>query len=118
MIDELPLLACVATRAEGETEIRGAGELRVKESDRIARSSQNLRAVGADAEELPDGFACAGRAEPLRRRGRDARRPPARDGVRRARRASPGNDIAIDDRDVRRGVVSRVLGRTSRRVTA
>jgi 3-phosphoshikimate 1-carboxyvinyltransferase len=55
MIDELPLLACLATCADGETEIRGAGELRVKESDRIAAVVQNLRLVGADAEELPDG---------------------------------------------------------------
>lgn len=60
MIDELPLLACLATQAEGETEIRGASELRVKESDRIAAVVQNLRAVGADAEELPDGLRVRG----------------------------------------------------------
>jgi 3-phosphoshikimate 1-carboxyvinyltransferase len=65
MIDELPLLACLATRAEGETEIRGAGELRVKESDRIATVVQNLRAIGADAEELPDGLRVRGPAKPL-----------------------------------------------------
>jgi 3-phosphoshikimate 1-carboxyvinyltransferase len=60
MIDELPLLACLATRARGETVIRGAAELRVKESDRIAAVVQNLRAVGADAEELPDGLIVRG----------------------------------------------------------
>ena len=60
MIDELPLLACLATCADGETEIRGAGELRVKESDRIAAVVQNLRLVGADAEELPDGLRVRG----------------------------------------------------------
>ena len=60
MIDELPLLACLATRADGETEIRGASELRVKESDRIAAVVANLRAVGADAEELPDGLRVRG----------------------------------------------------------
>jgi 3-phosphoshikimate 1-carboxyvinyltransferase len=60
MIDELPLLACLATRAEGETVIRGAGELRVKESDRITAVVQNLRAVGAEAEELPDGLTVRG----------------------------------------------------------
>jgi 3-phosphoshikimate 1-carboxyvinyltransferase len=60
MIDELPLLACLATRAEGETVIRGASELRVKESDRITAVVQNLRAVGADADELPDGLAVRG----------------------------------------------------------
>jgi 3-phosphoshikimate 1-carboxyvinyltransferase len=56
MIDELPMLACLGALADGETEIRGASELRVKESDRIAAVVQNLRAVGADADELPDGL--------------------------------------------------------------
>ena len=65
MIDELPLLACLATRAEGETEIRGASELRVKESDRIAAVVQNLRAIGADAHELPDGLVVRGSPAPL-----------------------------------------------------
>jgi 3-phosphoshikimate 1-carboxyvinyltransferase len=60
MIDELPLVACLATRADGETVVRGATELRVKESDRIAAVVQNLRAVGADADELPDGFIVRG----------------------------------------------------------
>ena len=65
MIDELPLLACLATRAEGETEIRGASELRVKESDRIAAVVENLRAIGADAEELPDGLMVRGSGAPI-----------------------------------------------------
>jgi 3-phosphoshikimate 1-carboxyvinyltransferase len=56
LIDELPLLACVAAAAGVELEITGAAELRVKESDRISAVVQNLRAVGADAEELPDGL--------------------------------------------------------------
>jgi 3-phosphoshikimate 1-carboxyvinyltransferase len=56
LIDELPLLACVAAGAGVELEITGAAELRVKESDRISAVVQNLRAVGADAEELPDGL--------------------------------------------------------------
>jgi 3-phosphoshikimate 1-carboxyvinyltransferase len=56
LIDELPLLACVAAGAGVELEITGAAELRVKESDRISVVVQNLRAVGADAEELPDGL--------------------------------------------------------------
>jgi len=56
LIDELPLLACVAAGAGVELEITGAAELRVKESDRINAVVQNLRAVGADAEELPDGL--------------------------------------------------------------
>jgi len=56
LIDELPLLACVAAGAGVELEITGAAELRVKESDRINAVVQNLRAVGATAEELPDGL--------------------------------------------------------------
>ncbi|MGH7650915.1 MAG: 3-phosphoshikimate 1-carboxyvinyltransferase [Gemmatimonadaceae bacterium] len=56
LIDELPLLACVAAGAGAELEVSGAEELRVKESDRISAVVQNLRAVGADAEELPDGL--------------------------------------------------------------
>ncbi|HSA55161.1 MAG TPA: 3-phosphoshikimate 1-carboxyvinyltransferase [Gemmatimonadaceae bacterium] len=60
LIDELPVLACVAARADGETVIRGAAELRVKESDRIQAVVENLRAVGVEAEELPDGMRIRG----------------------------------------------------------
>ena len=56
IIDELPLLACVAAGAGVELEITGAAELRVKESDRISAVVQNLRAVGAQADELPEGL--------------------------------------------------------------
>jgi 3-phosphoshikimate 1-carboxyvinyltransferase len=68
LIDELPVLACVAARAEGETRVTGAAELRVKESDRIAMIVRNLRAVGADADELPDGFVVRGSDRPYRGR--------------------------------------------------
>ncbi|HEX8944992.1 MAG TPA: 3-phosphoshikimate 1-carboxyvinyltransferase, partial [Gemmatimonadaceae bacterium] len=68
MVDELPLLACLATRAEGETLITGASELRVKESDRIAATVANLRAIGATADELPDGMRIQGATKPLRGR--------------------------------------------------
>jgi 3-phosphoshikimate 1-carboxyvinyltransferase len=68
MIDELPLLACVAARAEGVTTVRGAGELRVKESDRIATIVNNLRALGVEARELDDGFEVTGSHTPLRGR--------------------------------------------------
>ncbi|MDQ3083111.1 MAG: 3-phosphoshikimate 1-carboxyvinyltransferase, partial [Gemmatimonadota bacterium] len=61
MIDELPLLACVAAASDIVLEIRGAAELRVKESDRISSTISNLRAIGVDAEELPDGFIVRGR---------------------------------------------------------
>ena len=66
MIDELPLFACLAARAEGMSEVRGAGELRVKESDRIATTVANLRDLGADARELEDGFVIRGSDRPLR----------------------------------------------------
>jgi 3-phosphoshikimate 1-carboxyvinyltransferase len=60
LIDELPVIACVAACAEGETRVTGAQELRVKESDRIKAIVNNLRAVGADADELDDGFVVRG----------------------------------------------------------
>jgi 3-phosphoshikimate 1-carboxyvinyltransferase len=60
LIDELPLLACVAAGAGIDLEITGAAELRVKESDRIRTVVQSLRAVGARAEELPDGLRISG----------------------------------------------------------
>ena len=60
LVDEVPLLAVVATQAEGRTEIRGAGELRVKESDRLARIAAGLGAMGAFVEELPDGLVIHG----------------------------------------------------------
>ncbi len=56
MIDEFPLLALVATQAEGVTRVSGAAELRVKETDRIAGTVTSLRALGAEIEERPDGF--------------------------------------------------------------
>ncbi len=65
MIDELPLLACLAARAVGVTEIRGAGELRVKESDRITAVVDNLCRLGVDAAELPDGLRVRGGTKPL-----------------------------------------------------
>ena len=54
IIDELPVLGALAT-AGGELRVTGASELRVKESDRIAALVGGLRALGADADELPDG---------------------------------------------------------------
>ncbi len=56
LIDELPLLAVAMGAAEGTSELRDASELRVKESDRIALVVRNLAAIGANAEELPDGW--------------------------------------------------------------
>jgi 3-phosphoshikimate 1-carboxyvinyltransferase len=56
LIDELPLLGIAMAAAEGTSELRDARELRVKESDRIALMVRGLRSIGADAQELPDGW--------------------------------------------------------------
>jgi 3-phosphoshikimate 1-carboxyvinyltransferase len=61
-IDELPLVALLGCFAEGETIVRGAQELRVKESDRIATVVAGLRGLGADIEATADGFAVRGGA--------------------------------------------------------
>lgn len=61
--DELPVLAVVATQAHGETVVGGARELRVKESDRIAALVDGLRRLGADVDELDDGFVVRGPSE-------------------------------------------------------
>lgn len=60
LIDELPLAAVLAAFARGRSEIRGARELRVKESDRIATMGAGLRALGAEVEELDDGWVIEG----------------------------------------------------------
>jgi 3-phosphoshikimate 1-carboxyvinyltransferase len=77
--------------------VRGAQELRVKESDRIATVVQNLRAIGARAEETPDGFTVHGSRSPLRGlvRTRGDHRVAMAFGV---LASLPGNDIEIDDR--------------------
>jgi 3-phosphoshikimate 1-carboxyvinyltransferase len=59
-IDELPLVALLGCFAEGSTVVRGASELRVKESDRIATVVDGLRGLGASIEATPDGFAVVG----------------------------------------------------------
>ena len=60
LIDEIPVLAVAAARAEGKTVITGAGELRVKETDRIAAVCGQLKNMGADIEECEDGLAING----------------------------------------------------------
>ena len=59
-IDELPLVALLGCFAEGETVVRGAAELRLKESDRIATVVDGLRGLGAEIEAAPDGFVVQG----------------------------------------------------------
>ncbi|MBU4361413.1 3-phosphoshikimate 1-carboxyvinyltransferase [bacterium] len=60
LIDELPLIAVVATQAHGKTLVSGARELRVKESDRIKAIVSELKKMGADIEEEEDGFTING----------------------------------------------------------
>lgn len=59
-IDELPVIAVAATQAEGQTIIKDAQELRVKEVDRIEAMVQNLQAMGVEVEEKPDGMVLQG----------------------------------------------------------
>lgn len=63
VIDEVPILSVLATQSEEGMEIRDAGELRVKESDRIRSIVENLRAMGARVEEFEDGLAIPGRQQ-------------------------------------------------------
>jgi 3-phosphoshikimate 1-carboxyvinyltransferase len=72
-IDEFPILCVAAALAEGDTAITGAGELRVKESDRIATMATELRRMGASAEETKDGLTIRGLGHtgPKRLRGAD-----------------------------------------------
>ena len=56
LIDELPIIAVLATQANGRTEVYGAEELRIKECDRIHAVCKNLKKMGADIEEMKDGF--------------------------------------------------------------
>ena len=65
-IDELTLVALLGAHAEGETVVRGAEELRLKESDRIAGVVEGLRGLGADIEAMPDGFVVRGDGTPVR----------------------------------------------------
>jgi 3-phosphoshikimate 1-carboxyvinyltransferase len=99
LVDEVPVLAVLASRARGETVFRQVGELRVKESDRLGLIAENLRAIGAEAEVQGEDLVVAG--------GHDA---PPRGRVRTAgdhRIAMafgvlgtvPGAGVAIDDRD-------------------
>ncbi|WP_146172148.1 3-phosphoshikimate 1-carboxyvinyltransferase [Melghirimyces profundicolus] len=60
LIDEIPVLAVVATQAQGETVIRDAAELKVKETDRIAVTAALLRNLGARVEETDDGMIIRG----------------------------------------------------------
>jgi 3-phosphoshikimate 1-carboxyvinyltransferase len=96
VIDEIPLLAALASRAEGRTVFRGVSELRVKESDRLGLIAENLRAVGTRAEVSGDDLYVEGDDAPPRGRVRSA-------GDHRIAMAfavlatAPGARIRIDD---------------------
>ncbi|MEE8146245.1 MAG: 3-phosphoshikimate 1-carboxyvinyltransferase [Longimicrobiales bacterium] len=66
IIDEIPMLAVLASRAEGTTIFREAGELRVKESDRLGLLASNLRGLGASAEVSGDDLVVEGADRPAR----------------------------------------------------
>ncbi len=95
-IDELPLLACVAARAIGETIIADASELRVKESDRIRAVVDNLRTIGVEVEEHAAGMRIVGATHPLAGRvlTHGDHRLAMAFGI---LAALPGNAIEIDD---------------------
>jgi len=63
VIDEIPIIALAATQAKGETVIRGAEELRFKESDRIKTTVKELRRLGVDVDELRDGLKVRGKVK-------------------------------------------------------
>ena len=85
LIDELPLFLLAAARAEGMSRLRGAAELRAKESDRLEVMASILRALGVDVTEYPDGMDVRGRPSGLAwRRGLSLRRPSHGYGGRRS----------------------------------
>lgn len=63
LIDELPVIAVLASQAEGETRIKDAGDLRNKESDRITCLVKELKKIGMNIEETPDGFVVQGKTK-------------------------------------------------------
>lgn len=63
LIDEIPVIAVLATQAEGTTIIKDAQDLRNKESDRISATVRELKKIGADIEETPDGFIINGKKQ-------------------------------------------------------
>ena len=99
LIDEIPAIAIMAARARGATLIRGAAELRVKESDRIATLCRNLSAVGVKNTELPDGLQIEGASAVLigSAASQGDHRIAMAFGV---LAALAGNQISIDDRAI------------------
>jgi 3-phosphoshikimate 1-carboxyvinyltransferase len=63
LIDEIPILAVLGAASEEGLTVHDAGELRIKETDRVRTIVENLRRMGVAAEELPDGFVVPGRQQ-------------------------------------------------------
>ncbi len=99
LIDEIPVLSVLASRAVGVTEIRGAEELRVKETDRLSALADNLAAVGIEAEERDDGLAIRGRPEHSPAGAISARGDHRIAMAFGALSAVPGAAVEIDDPD-------------------
>ncbi len=96
LVDEVPILALVASQAHGETRFEGVGELRVKESDRLAAITDGLTALGATAEVDGDTLVVRGPA-PLRGATLDSLgRPPAGDDVGGGRTCWPDRRFGSD----------------------
>jgi len=96
LIDEVPALVALASRVDGVSVIRGASELRVKESDRLALLASNLRAIGVRCEELSDGLRVHGSSAPLRgivKTGGDHRIAMAFGAL----GVAPGCSVTVDD---------------------
>lgn len=98
LIDEVPVLAVLAARAEGVSRLRGAAELRAKESDRLSILAANLRQLGVTCREQPDGLDIEGTDQPLRGTVRTAgdHRITMAFGV---LGSIPGCDVSVDDPD-------------------
>lgn len=97
LLDEVPVLAVLAARAEGTSSIRGASELRVKESDRLALLASNLERLGVDCREREDGLDVVGTSRRLSgrvRTGGDHRMAMAFGVL-----AAAGHEVEVDDPD-------------------
>jgi 3-phosphoshikimate 1-carboxyvinyltransferase len=103
LVDEVPVLAILAAHARGMTIVEGAGELRVKESDRIRAIVENLAGLGVAVEERPDGMAIEGSSD---RRGQRLAGAVTVHGDHRIAMAfgvlaaATGGAVSIDDPDV------------------
>jgi 3-phosphoshikimate 1-carboxyvinyltransferase len=98
LVDEVPVLAVLASRIEGVSVFRGAGELRAKESDRLSLVASNLKMLGVRCDEMADGLRVHGSLAPVSgtvRTAGDHRIAMAFGAL----GAAPGCKITVDDRE-------------------